>query len=181
VTYAEPPPELIFRRAAEVDAPDLETFSCSRGAIHEAEVEQFIRRQALTRALAVDTQYRLYVTLEGDRIVAVAGHHPELLLVATDDTAHTFRATGLTRLHVLALSLRDQGNVCSDGRRISDLVMDSLIREALVSNETGMLTAVVAKENLRSLTLLERHGLKSQVEYDALHLRLSARFRRPGG
>lgn len=172
-----PPPELTFRPVEERDGPILAAFSCSRGAVYEGEAEQFIRSKAFAHALAENTEYRLYVTFEGERLVAVTGHHPEVALVATEDL-HTFRATPMTRLQVVALSLRDQGRACSDGRRISDLVMDCLVSEALGGREIALLTTVVARDNLRSITLMERHGLKSQIAYDSLHVRLSARFQR---
>lgn len=166
--------ELFFRTADERDGAGLRAFSCSRGALHEEEVRLFIRQSALTKALAADSIYRLLVALESDRIVAVAGHRPELLLVESAD--RSFSRHVATRLHVLALSLGDQGRRLADGRRLSDVVMHTLISDALNELDTGLLTAIVARENLRSIALCERHGFRSQVEYDSRHVRLGGNF-----
>ena len=108
--------------------------------------------------------------------MAVAGYHPELLLVSTGKDR--YRGTRAIRLHVVAISAGDQGRFLADGRRVSDVVVETLMSEALVDRATEVLTAVVARENLRSIALCERHGLTSQIEYDSRHLRLSGHFRR---
>lgn len=56
--------------------------------------------------------------------------------------------------------------------------MESLIHEALDQQEPSVLTTIVARDNLRSLALCERHGLRSQIEHDPRHLRLSGHFSR---
>lgn len=143
------------------------------------EVEQFVRTSALGVALAPDTHYRLLVVFEQKRLIAVASHHPEALLVAQNqDKEQLFRGTLATRLNLVALSIDDQGR-CLEGRRLSDLVTESLIHEALDVREPSVLTAIVARDNLRSLALCERHGLRSQFEHDRRHLRLSGHFSRP--
>jgi hypothetical protein len=119
------PRGVVFRSATERDGPSLSTFSCSRGASHEDEVEQFVRTSALRVALAPDTHYRLFVVFEQERLIAVAGHHPEALLVQDQSKEHTFRGTLATRLNLVALSIDVQGRRL-DGRRLSDLVMESL-------------------------------------------------------
>jgi ribosomal protein S18 acetylase RimI-like enzyme len=167
-----------MRDATERDAPRLSRFNCSRGAIHEDEVQQFVRQQAIGWMLATKREHRLFVVLEQARLIAVAGCSAETLLIQEDDVR--FRSKVVTRLQVLALSLKDQGRTCSDGRRISDLVIASLMTEALGANERHTLTALVAKDNLRSIALLERHGLRSQIEHDARHLRMSGHFARRG-
>lgn len=69
----------------------------------------------------------------------------------------------------------------ADGRRLSQLVVDTLIAHALGDEETMVVTAIVARENLRSIALCERHGLTSQIEHDARHVWLSGKLtRRPG-
>lgn len=181
MTRGRPPDELIFRPVEERDQASLEAFTCSSGATYQDEVQDFIRRSALLRALAPATLYRLHVVLERERLVAVFGHHPELLLVDAGQDASgtaTFRGTTATRLHVLALSLADHRRRLSVGHRLSDLVMETLISEALGDRANAVLTAIVARDNLVSLALCERHALMSQIEYDARHVRLSARFSR---
>lgn len=139
-------------------------------------------------ALAPDTHYRLFVVFEQQQLIAVAGHHPEVLLVQDQDKEplpaqdrdqeQVLRGTLATRLNLVALSIDDQGRRL-EGRRLSDLVMESLIHEALDAQEPSVLSAIVARDNLRSLALCERHGLRSQIEHDRRHLRLSGHFCRP--
>jgi hypothetical protein len=127
---------------------------------------------ALERTLE-SPAFRLLVFYEGERLAAIAGHHAESLL--TGD-GHTFTAIETTRLQVLALSRDDQGRRLSDGRRVSDLVLMTLMHDALAGRDFAVITAIVARENIRCLGLLERHGLRSQVEYDSLHVRVSGHF-----
>jgi hypothetical protein len=182
VTPRPPPGDIVFRPVEERDGPALASFRCSNGVVHEDEVETFVRHSALARALAGETLYRLIVVLERERLIAVAGHHPELLLAETiertESSQRTFRGTPATRLHVLALSLEHQGRQLADGRRLSDLVMATLIAEACGDQESAVLTALVAKDNVRSLALCARHGLTSQIEFDRRHVRVSGRFAR---
>lgn len=156
------------------DAANLATFRCSCGAPHEDEVEEFVCGVALERALETPA-FSLLVFYEGERLVAVAGHHGESLL--TGD-GHVYTAIQTTRLQILALSCEDQGRQLSDGRRVSDLVLTTLMNDALAGRDAAVLTAIVARENLRCLTLLERHGLRSQIIYDSLHVRVSGHFKR---
>jgi hypothetical protein len=146
-----------------------------------------VQTSALGVALAPDTHYRLFVVFEQKRLIAVAGHHPEALVVDQDKEPlpsqdqgreQMFRGTLATRLNLVALSIDDQGR-CLEGHRLSDLVMESLIHDALDLQEPSVLSAIVARDNLRSLALCERHGLRSQIEHDQRHLRLSGHFSRP--
>ncbi len=54
--------------------------------------------------------------------------------------------------------------------------MATLIADALEIREVEVVTAIVARDNVRSIALCERHGLRSQVEYDGAHIRLSGRM-----
>jgi ribosomal protein S18 acetylase RimI-like enzyme len=137
-------------------------------------VEQFICAAALEHALE-SPSFRLLVVYEGERLVAIAGHLAESLLAGD---GHTFAAIDTTRLQVLALSLDDQGRRLPDGPRVSDLVLTTLMHDALAGRDAVVLTAIVARENLRCLALLERHGLRSQTEYDAFYVRVSGHFTR---
>jgi hypothetical protein len=175
------PEDLSVRPVEERDGPSLAAFACSTGAHYEDEVEQFIRTSALTCGLVGRPRsgYRLLVVLERERLIAVGGYRPEMLLVEVEreeETKYIFRGDPATRLHVLALSLEQQGRRLPDGRRMSDLVMQTLMADALGKREEMVLTAVVARDNLRSLALCTRHRLTSQIEYDRRHVRLSGRF-----
>ena len=80
------------------------------------------------------------------------------------------------RLHLLAIAVEDQGRRLHDGTRFSDTLMATLMADALETGEAVVLTAVVAMDNLRSVALCKRHGLRSQVRYDIHHARLSGHF-----
>lgn len=160
----------VVRPATEADEGMLAEFRCSTGPWYEQDVESFVRRRALENALALSGDYRLLLTIEGERLVCCAAHHGELL----------FRDDGnpivATRLHLLAIAVEDQGRKLDDGTRLSDAVVATLIADALEIREVSVLTAVVALDNLRSMSLCERHGLRSQVRYDNRHVRMSGHF-----
>jgi hypothetical protein len=164
---------MLVRPATEEDQPVLAEFRCSTGSWYEEEVETFIRRHALEHALAPSEGYRLLLVLDGARLVGCMGHHRELLFRSDGNPAGPMIAT---RLHVLAIALEDQGRRLHDRRRFSDTVIATLLADALETRETSLLTAIVAMDNLRSMALRERHGLRSQVRYDLRHVRLSGMF-----
>lgn len=83
-----------------------------------------------------------------------------------------------TRLQLMAIATPDQGRRLDGGDRLSDLLMRALIADAIETRTTGVLTAIVAQDNVRSLVLCERNGLRSQVRYDAQHARLTSLFER---
>jgi hypothetical protein len=110
------------------------------------------------------------------------GHRPEMLLAARPEalasSPDAYRATPAIRLVVLALARSDQGRRVPGGQALSSLAMQTLMAEAMSTQRRSLLTAIVARENLRSLALCERHRLSSQVGYDPLHIRLSGHFER---
>lgn len=165
-------PGLIVRAAQEEDGPALTTFRCATGPWFEQEVEDFIHTHALTLALSAEGLYRLLLVVEDDRLVGCAGHHLEGIVRGDG------KLLMATRLQLLALSRTDQGRRLDDGRRLSDLVMETVKFDALETRAGRVLTAIVARDNIRSIRLAERHGLRSQVRYDSRHVRLSGLFRR---
>lgn len=174
MTPRQPPAGFVVREAAAADAELLATFACSTGAWFEDEVEAFVRERALPAALRPGSGHRLRLVLDDERLAACFAHHPERLVVAAERGTPA-RPLEATRLQLVALSLADQGRRLDDGRRISDLVMASCIADAIEHRSSAILTAIVARDNLRSLALCQRHGLRSQVAYDARHVRLSGR------
>lgn len=165
-------PALVVRTATRDDRDAFEKFSCSTGAWYEDEVEEFIRERALRQALATPDNYRLLVAFEEERMVACGAHHPELLMRGDG----VFMIT--TRLHHLAIATPDQGRVLDDGSRLSDSLLETLMADAIETRTTGILTGIVAQDNLRSIALCERVGLRSQVRYDFRHIRLTGLFER---
>jgi hypothetical protein len=154
----------------EGDAHSLDAFRCSTGPWYEQEVEDYVRSRALAQALENPGSYRLLLVLESDVLIACLAHHLEMLL--------RDRGNGIVaaRLHVLAISIEHQGRRLAGGTRLSDIVMATLIADALEIREVEVATAIVASENLRSIALCERNGLRSQVQYNGSHIRLSGRL-----
>jgi hypothetical protein len=148
----------------------LEGFHCSTGPWYEREVEEYVRARVLREALEKPADYRLLLVLDDGRLTGCMAHALEVLL---EDAGPAIVAT---RLHLLAMSIEDQGRRLEDERRLSDLVVQTLISDAFQTRETGVLTAVVARENLRSIALCERNGLRSQVRFDRRHIRLTGSF-----
>jgi hypothetical protein len=148
-------------------------FQCSTGPWYEQEVETFIRQRALEQAIALADDYRLLIVLDSDRLLGCMAHHQEMLLTSDGNRSGPILAT---RLHVCAIATNDQGSRLDDGTRLSDTLMATLIADALKTRRNAVLTGIVALENLRSMSLCERHGLRSQVQYDARHARLSGYF-----
>jgi hypothetical protein len=157
------------RRAASADAETLAAFECSTGPWYEDEVQHYVRRRALEDALRAPQIYRLLLAFDGARLVAVGAHAQEALIL-TDDTVLA------TRLQVVALGLDDQGRVLEHGTRLSDVVISTVIADALRGGPSELVTAIVAGENLRSIALCERNGLRSQTRYSRDYVRLSGRL-----
>ncbi len=170
-----PPRRLLVRPAQEGDAQALDAFRCSTGPWYEREVENYVRSRALAQALENPGSYRLLLVLEGGVLIACMAHHLEMLL--------RDRGNGIVaaRLHVLAISTEHQGRRLAGGTRLSDVVMATLVADALEVREVEVATAIVARDNLRSIALCERNGLRSQVQYDGAHVRLSGRLGPRGG
>ncbi len=116
--------------------------------------------------------YRLLIVFDNDRLVCCMAHQGELLVSADGPTLRP-----AARLQLLAIAVADQGRKLEDGTRLSDVVMASLIADALETRALAVMTAIVALDNLRSVALCRRHGLRSQVPYDARHARLSGHFK----
>jgi ribosomal protein S18 acetylase RimI-like enzyme len=152
---------------ATADDAELAGFRCSTGPWYEHDVESFVRERALARLLNQPEDYRLLLALEGDRLLCCMAHEGELLLMPDDNTILA------ARLQLLGIAVQDQGRRLDGGSRLSDKLMSTLIEDALEHVSTHVITAIVASDNLRSMALCERHGLRSQIRYDARHVRLS--------
>lgn len=164
---------MVVRPATRGDADTLAAFRCSTGPWYELEVERFIHRRALDLAVGLSGTFRLLLVFDGGRLVCCMAHHRERLFGGERDSGDLILAT---RLYLLAIAVEDQGRLLDDGTRLSDTVMATLISDAMATRDAAVLTAVVALDNLRSMALCERHGLRSQVLYDARHARLSGHF-----
>ena len=161
---------IVIRLAAEGDSDAVARFQCSTGAWYEEDVESFVRLRALAQALAMPEHYRLLLAFDGDRLVCCMAHHLEMLI------SQGGKSTIAARLQLFAIAVEDQGCRLADGTRLSDLVMATFMSDAMETRATGVITAIVALDNLRSIALCKRHGMRSQVRYDARHARLSGHF-----
>jgi ribosomal protein S18 acetylase RimI-like enzyme len=163
----------IVREATDDDAAALASFECSTGAWYEEEVQAYIHERALTHAHENPDGYRLLVAFEQTRLIAVAAHASEALILPEDDTYLA------ARLQVLAIAVADQRRRLPDRSRLSDVLMATLISDAIEDKKTDVVTAIVADENLRSIALCERNGLRSQTRHSSRYLRLTGRLQRP--
>jgi hypothetical protein len=176
VTRRDTPEQPAYRLAREEDRAELGSFECTTGLACEDKVQQFIREKALDNALNPAQQYTLLVFVSDRRLVAVAGFHPEVLLVGPPGSQDV-EARAATRLSVAAINCANQGRSFG-GRRLSDLVMETAIATTIGVQPSAILTGIVARANARGLILCERHGLTSQTQYDLRHVRVSGLFQR---
>jgi hypothetical protein len=79
-------------------------------------------------------------------------------------------------LHLLAIARSRQGSRLEDGTPFSDAVLQTAIFDGLESRKSDVVTAIVAQDNLRAISVLERNGLVSQVPYGPGYVRLTGRF-----
>lgn len=133
-------------------------------------MEEYVREKILPAALDKPTNLRLLVALEDDRLVGCAAHRPEGLMRGSGEL---FLAM---RLQLVAVGIEDQGRKGSDGTKFSDTLVKAALADILDIGLSRVITAIAARDNLRSIALCERNGLRSQVEFDAAHIRLTGNF-----
>jgi hypothetical protein len=163
--------DLSIREATDDDAGALAAFTCSMGAWYEDEVQAYVRSTAMVHAREKHG-YRLLTAYDGVRLVAVMAHADEALTFPDGDTWVA------ARLQVLAIACNDRGRSLGSRGRLSDVLIATLISDAMERHRTDLVTAIVAAENARSLSVCERNGLRSQIRYSPGYVRLTARMRR---
>lgn len=154
-----------IRAARADDRQALASFSCANRAIPwEAEVEDFIQKQALDAWAgapgAVDDDPRLLLALtRAGELFGVAAHEKAMLNIAD---GHSLTATHLV---VVAVATTWQGRRFSTGERCSDVLMSAVMTDISqrVPPRYARVFATVHDENHRSLALLRRHGLVSEM------------------
>lgn len=167
------PAGFVVRAALDSDQSRLAAFRCAGNWEYEREVEEFVQRRCLSHA-ASNPSYRLLLVFEHDRLVGCTAHHPDLQVTLASETQA--QAATITRLQLLALHLEQQGRRLDDGRKLVDLMFQTLIVDALQRGNPSVLNAIVARDNVRSVAVCERNGLTSQTRYDARHVRLTGHF-----
>lgn len=157
-------------RAARLDDDEaLANFRCSSGRWFQREVEDFINTDLVARIASEEA--RALVFHVEQELVAVAAHQQETLVIAEEPGE-----VQATRLLVLAITERLHTATLADGTRLSDHLMETLLRDALSVHRTNVASAIVAIENQRSLAMCERNGLTSQTTIDATYARATGRF-----
>jgi hypothetical protein len=145
------------RLAVASDEELLRQFRCSTGVWYEDLVERFVTERALARALAAHLDFRLLLfETDAEGLLAVGAHHLR---------AYEVGGTALdgTYLVVAAIALPFQGAELETGERLSDFVMNALLSDAGDCGRGDLVTALVARENARSLALCRRFGIDAEL------------------
>jgi hypothetical protein len=161
------PPKV--RVAREADAEALAGFRCSRGRWFQREVEDFIANDLPGRIVSGEVRVLLFHV--GDELAAVAAHQPATLVIAEDPGA-----VAAAHLVAVAIAERLQRATIAGKDRLSDHVLQALLRDALRTHRTSVAFGIVAVENQRSLSMCERNGLASQTLINARYARATGRF-----
>ena len=134
-------------------------------------MQNHIRTVALERAIAArQSRYRLLLFEDDEELIAVGSHQPESLVL---DTGYSINAA---RLVVLGVAQAHQGKALKDGTRIADKALRLLIQEAVTYRRARVVSGIVARDNIRSLTMCERNGLASQTTFGTRYVRVTGRF-----
>jgi len=157
------------RLAGLDDAEALANFQCSSGRWFQREVEEFINAELVQRVASGEAQCLLFHVER--ELIAVAAHQNATLVIAEDPGE-----VGAAHLLAVAVSGRLQTAKLADGTRLSDHVMQALLRDALRAHRTAVAFGIVAIENQRSLSMCERNGLTSQTVVSATYARATGRF-----
>lgn len=96
---------------------------------------------------------------EGDQIAAVASHDP-----ASDPSGSGLMISWLT---VAAVRRDFQGTRLPTGERLSDVLVATLIHDALRTERAPVLAGLVAEENVRSRMMCARAGLTEDPAREA--------------
>lgn len=161
---------ITVRAAEETDRAALESFACSSGLQCEEEVEAFIRTEAMDTFISEVADYRMLLAFEGEALAGAIAHRIDILTLSNGDMLNA------RLIHVIAVGADHRGTTFEDGTRLSDTLLATVVAEVKEFSKSDIFTVIVANENDRSLTMLERCGSWSQTAYDHLHVRLTGRF-----
>lgn len=148
-----------IRRSERRDAIALSSFSCATEAWYEREVEFYIQG---TISQQVEHGRHILLLEDDGELSAVAAHHE------MSDPA----GTGLvvSWLEVAAVSLEKQGTLLPDGLKLSAVLMNALISDAVSQpGRQPIAFAYVAEENARSRVVCTRAGLIEDQVRDMLY------------
>jgi hypothetical protein len=153
-----------IRPANPGDRELLASFACADPAVRwQLEVERFIQDQLADWAFDPhasdgDPRLLLAITASGD-LFGIAAHERVTLQTGDDEQ---FPAT---KLEVVAVALKWQGQAFPSGDRASDVLMSALMTDvsARVPPRDTRVYAIVHEDNHRSLALCRRHGLTEEM------------------
>jgi hypothetical protein len=153
-----------IRAGSPNDRELLTSFACADPAVRwQVEVEQFIQAQLLEWAfepLAAEGDPRLLlaITATGE-LLGVAAHERAILQAADRSQFHA------TKLEVIAVGLKWQGQQFPTGDRPSDILMSAVATavSARVPPRDARVFAIVHEDNHRSIALCRRHGLSEEM------------------
>lgn len=153
-----------IRAGSPDDRELLSCFACADPAVRwRAEVEQFIREQLVDWAfapLAAEGDPRLLLAFTPSaELLGVAAHERAILQTADGTQFHA------TKLEVVAVGLKWQGQRLPTGERPSDLLMSAVMTDvsARVPPRDARVFAIVHEDNHRSLALCIKHGLSEEM------------------
>src|SRR5262249_47568807 len=142
------------------DASDnelLKAFRCSTGPWYEDKVEEFIVARSLARALEGRLGFKLLLfENEAEGLVAVGAHHWRAYEVEDIPTDGTYMV-------VAAIAVPFQGKSIQAGQRLSSYLMNALLSDADGQGRGDIVTALVARDNTRSLALCRRFGIQDEI------------------
>jgi hypothetical protein len=153
------------RVATEKDRKLLARFRCATGtAAWEREVELEVRSYLLDWAFAegaaVDTPTILMVfdIASGD-LVALGAHERQFLGTSALDRVSA------TKIHLVAVAKKWQGNSFPTGERVSDVVMNAVLTDIAthVPPRDPRVFAIVHERNAKSIALCARFGLVKEI------------------
>lgn len=118
-----------------------------------------------------DVDYALLLFHDNEaELLAVGSHRAEQIMLSSGEVVKA------ARLVVFALAVAYQGRRIG-GKPLSDIAFTHLIRAAARAHQAELVTAAVARDNARSLTVCERNGLTSQTLMSRRLVRLTGRFK----
>ena len=155
--------EPLARRVRPGDWDRLADFSCSAGAWYEDEVERFVRTRLRghveRRAPHLETSIVILADADDpEEIVAIGAH--ELDDQQTEDGRHvegTYLIVGAVRRDLQGMAVNIE--LFADGRAVT---LGRLLAETMIDDlpqRSGLVRAVMTRENVRSLKLCDRVGL----------------------
>ncbi|MFS0701276.1 hypothetical protein AB6N24_15005 [Cellulomonas sp. 179-A 4D5 NHS] len=134
--------------------------------MYEVEVEDFVRNRAHAWAMEQsDADRRLLLLVdEQGQLVAVGAHHIDKFYEEKPERPSR-------GVYFLAVATGHQGGRALNGDRISDMMLQAVIDDVLIRDSADVpITAIIHRDNTRSLKLFFRHGFRNLASYQGDYL-----------